>query len=356
MARKLLVVMLTACAILGQAQQSSTQESSPAQTQASQPASQQSEARTKISVNSDLVVLPVTVRDRHGNLVPDLQREEFRIFDDNVEQAIDVFTAEAFPLSLVVLIDDDLKSADAAQMAPTLRAITAGISSSDEALICRFDLSFYPGDGFTGDLNKLLADLKDAQEHSGPSTAGPVPFVTSPSTHPLGVGEPPQAAPTNLGSRPTKALDDAVHSAAELLHDRGASRRKIILLISDGVNGPQFNRHTYPDTLEALLHDNISVYSLAVGHSLKRKFSRLVNYSNDSGGDIYYAVQSAAMEKLYSRISEEARHEYTLAYVPRGNNRSANYHRVEVRTTREGVTIKTRQGYYTGPLVDLPKR
>src|SRR5437879_13134089 len=82
-----------------------------------------------------------------------------------------------------------------------------------------------------------------------------------------------------------------------------------------------------------------------LGISLKRKFSRLVNYSNDSGGDIYYAVQSAAMEKLYSRISEEARHEYTLAYVPRGNNRSANYHRVEVRTTREGVTIKTRQGY-----------
>jgi Ca-activated chloride channel homolog len=356
MPRKLLVVMLTACAILGQAQQSSTQEGSAAQTQGAQPVTQQSEARTKISVNSDLVVLPVTVKDRFGNLVPDLQMEEFRIFDDNVEQSIDVFTAEAFPLSLVVLIDDDLKSEDAAQMAPTLRAITAGISSSDEALVCRFDLSFYPGDGFTGDLNKLWADLKDAQDHSGPSTAGPVPFVTPPSTHRLGVGEPPQAAPTNPGSRPTKALDDAVHAAAEMLHDRGASRRKIILLISDGLNGPQFNRHAYPDTLEALLHDNISVYSLAVGHSPKRKFSRLVNYSSDSGGDIYYAVQSAAMEKLYSRITEEARHEYTLAYVPRGNNRNVNYHKVEVRSNREGVTIKTRQGYYTGPPRDLPMR
>jgi Ca-activated chloride channel family protein len=356
MPRKLWIMMLTACVILGQVRQSSTQESSPAQTRGAQPAAQQSEARTKISVNSDLVVLPVTVKDRFGNLVPDLQREEFRIFDDDVEQSIDVFTAEAFPLSLVVLIDDDLKSEDAAQMAPTLRAITAGISSSDEALICRFDLSFYPGDGFTRDLNKLWAELKDAQEHSGPSTSGPVPFVTPPSTHPLGVGEPPQAAPTNLGSRPTKALDDAVHSAAESLHDRGVSRRKIILLISDGLNGPQFNRHTYPDTLEALLHDNISVYSLAVGHSRKRRFSRLVNYSNDSGGDIYYGVQSAAMEKLYSRITEEARHEYTLAYVPRGNNRNGNYHKVEVRSTREGVTIKTRQGYYTGPLRDLPMR
>src|SRR5256885_1576009 len=178
-----------------------------------------------------------------------------------------------------------------------------------------------------------------------------VPLPIPPSSHQLGVGEPPLAAPTNLGSRPTKALDDAVHSAAELLHDRGASRRKIILLISDGLNEPQFNHHTYADTLEVLLQDNISVYSLAVGHSLKRKFSRLVNYANDSGGDIYYAVQSAAMERLYSRITEQARHEYTLAYVPHVNNRNASYHKVEVHTTREGVTIRTRQGYYTGPLV-----
>src|SRR3989440_4134233 len=352
MPKRLFAMMLAASSTFVQAEQSSAQEISAAQTQQlPQPTTQQSEARTKIGVNSDLVVLPVTAKDRHGNLVPDLHREEFRIYDDNVEQSVDVFTAEAFPLSLVVLIDDDLKAMDAAQMAPTLRAITAGISPSDEALICRFDLLFYPGDGFTGDLNKLWADLKDAQEHSGPSTAGPVPFVTPPSTHPLGVGEPPQGAPTNLGSRPTKALDDAIHTAAELLHDRGASRRKIILLISDGLNGPQFNNHTYADTLKALLQDNISVYSLAVGHSLRRKFSRLLNYASDSGGDIYYAAQSSAMERLYARITEEARHEYTLAYVPRGNNRNASYHKVEVRTTREGVTIKSRQGYYTGPLV-----
>lgn len=350
--RRLFAMMLATGSALVQAKQSCTQEIPPARTQPlPQPTAQQSEARTKISVNSDLVVLPVTVKDRHGNLVPDLRKDEFRIFDDNVEQTTEVFTAEAFPLSLVVLIDDDLKSQDAAQMAPTLRAITAGISPSDEAIICRFDLSFYPGEGFSGDLNKLWADLKDAQDHSGPSTSGPVPFLTPPSSHPLGVGEPPLAAPTNLGSRPTKALDDAVHSGAELLHDHGTSRRKIILLISDGLNGPQFNRHTYANTLQALLEDNISVYSLAVGHSLKRKFSRLVNYANDSGGDIYYAVLSAAMERLYSRITEEARHEYTLAYVPHGNNRNASYHKVEVRTTREGVTIKTRLGYYTGTLV-----
>jgi VWFA-related protein len=162
-------------------------------------------------------------------------------------------------------------------------------------------------------------------------------------------------APVNLGSRPTKALDDAIYSSAALLHNRDVARRKVILLISDGINGEQFNHHTYEDTLETLVRDNISVYSLAVGStSSRRRFSRLVKYANESGGDIYYAAKSNAMEKLYSRITEQARHEYTLAYVPRGNNHNSNYHVVEVKTTREGLRVKTRQGYYTTPLSAIP--
>jgi VWFA-related protein len=322
----------------------------PPQGKSTSSASRPSDAQTKISVNSDLVILPVTVKNQFGELVPDLEESDFRVFDDNVEQSVDVFTAEAFPLSLIILIDDDLKSKEAAQMAPTLRAITAGISANDEAMVCRFDLDFYPGDSFTGDLDKLWVDLKSVQDKAGRSSAGPVPYVTAPSDHPLGVGEPAQTAPIKSGSRPTKALDDAIHSAAALLHDRGLARRKIILVVSDGVNGPQFNRFNYQDSLQALLHDNISVYSLAVGNSvIKHKFSRLINYSNDSGGDIYYASTSAGIEKLYSQITEEARHEYTLAYVPRGTTSTSTYHKVEVQVSRPGVTVKTRQGYYAGP-------
>jgi VWFA-related protein len=323
----------------------------PAQAPSAQNGSSQApnptDAQTKISVNSDLVVLPVTVKNQFGELVPDLEQSDFRVFDENVEQSIDVFTAEAFPLSLVILIDDDLKSKDAAQMAPTLRAITAGISADDEAIVARFDLDFYPGDSFTSDLDKLWVNLKEIEKHSGPSSAGPVPFVRGPFD---GCACPVvPAAPVKSGSRPTKALDDAIHSAAALLHDRGLARRKIILIVSDGVNGPQFNHFTYQDTLEALLHDNISVYSLAVGGTLtKHKFSRLTNYSNDSGGDIYFASTSANIEKLYSQITEEARHEYTLAYVPRGTHPASTYHKVEVRVARPAVTVKTRQGYYTG--------
>ena len=62
-----------------------------------------SEAPAVIRLNPTLVVLPVTVKDHYGNLVPDLKKDEFRVFEDNVEQQITFFTIEAFPLSLVVL-------------------------------------------------------------------------------------------------------------------------------------------------------------------------------------------------------------------------------------------------------------
>jgi hypothetical protein len=125
----------------------------------------------------------VTVKDRKGNLVAGLQERDFRVFDDELEQAIDVFTSEASPLSLVLLIDEDLKAEDAEQMAPSLRAIAAGIGLADEAMVCRFDLLFYAGDAFTSDGDQLLSDLREVQKASEPSKAGPVPFVTPPSTH-----------------------------------------------------------------------------------------------------------------------------------------------------------------------------
>jgi len=314
------------------------------------PAAPQTDAQNKISVKSDLVVLPVTVKNQKGDLVPDLQQSEFRIFDNDVEQSIDVFTEEAFPLSLVVLIDDDLKPKDAAQMAPTLRAITAGISAADEVIVCRFDLDFHPGDQFTSDFDTIWADLVRIQARNERSKSKSQSTVSTASDRALGVGEAPMKVPIKQGARPTKALDDAIHSAADLLHDRGLARRKMILIVSDGVNGPEFNRFTYRDSLQTLLHDNIAVYSLAVGNTLnKGKFQRLTSYSNDSGGDIYYASNSDKIEKLYAEITEEARHEYTLAYVPRAIHSVDPYHKVEVRVTRPAVTVKTRPGYYVAP-------
>jgi len=328
----------------------------PAQAQnPSAPPQQEQPPRLIFNVNQ--VVVPVTVKDGAGRLVPDLRREEFRVLEDNVEQKIVFFSAEAFPLSMVVLIDNDLKSKDARQVAESLVAIVAGLGEGDEAFVCRFDQFFHQGKGFISDQDKLLTELKRTRLDEEPSVAPPGAAVNEGPTingH-SSTGDAPNIAGTTMiiKGQPTKALDDAVYAAAQLLKDRDPERkrRKIIFLISDGVNAPKFNTNNYDTTLKELLRYNISVYGVGVGSAFfNRRFERLAKYAHDSGGDVYYGLKSKDMEELYSRVTEEARNQYTLAYTPAGTDRSAEYHSIEVRVKRPGLTILTREGYYAGAI------
>src|SRR5574341_1055398 len=75
---------------------------------ASAPAQQQEDPRFRIRTTVALVVVPVTVKSPAGEAVLDLRREEFRLFEDKVEQEIDLFSNDPFPLSAVVLLDNGL--------------------------------------------------------------------------------------------------------------------------------------------------------------------------------------------------------------------------------------------------------
>jgi hypothetical protein len=93
---------------------------------------------------------------------------------------------------------------------------------------------------------------------------------------------------------------------------------------------------------------------VATGSYFDRKFNRLVNYSKDTGGDTYFGAKSNTFDEFYSRITEEARNQYTLAFAPKGE-RKVDYHTLEVRVRREGLTILTREGYYGGTFAPLHK-
>src|SRR5258708_18441732 len=206
------------------------------------PSQQQEQSQTTVRITSDLVVLSVSVRDRAGNLVPDLRREQFRLFDDGVEQEIKVFAEESLPLSIVILVDNDVNGKAGMQLVQSLRALMGGVSLQDEAAVCRFDMLFYPGNGFTSNIDNLMAELKSTQAEIKPTpTYVPEPVVYGNST----TGSPSIAAPVYSGSRPSKALDDAVYSAANLLENAGSDRRKFVLVLSDGVNEPKLNKHSF---------------------------------------------------------------------------------------------------------------
>jgi len=333
----------------------------PQGTQAKQPAAPSQEPKKPtISTVTINVIVPVTVKDRKGNLVADLKKDEFRIFEDDVEQRIEKFSTDAVPISMVVLVDNDLQRKDADQVEPSLVSLVAGMSSSDEAFICRFDQYFHEGHGFTKDQDKLVTELRRTDVASHTSVAPPGdPFGNGPTIN----GEPAPGVPQvndpslrAIKGQPTKALDDAVYDAAMLLKDRDSrKRRKIILLISDGQNGPKFNTRKYDEVREELLRQEIAVYSVATGRSyFERKFNRLLSYAHDTGGDIYFGAKQSTFSEFYSHITEEARNQYTLVYSPQGD-RKVDYHSIEVRVRREGMTILARQGYYGGTFATVPK-
>lgn len=301
--------------------------------------------QAKIHVQSDLVLLSVTVRDVNGNLVSGLKQGDFRVFDDEVEQRITAFSDEGLPISLVILVDSDTKWAEGTPMAKSLGAIAGALSVADEAMVCRYDMLFYPGAKFTSVSDNLVDELKVTQAAVAPSRPyTPEPLITDAKST---SGPPPLAAPTYAGARTTKAMDDALFSAVELLQGRGSDRRKIILIVSDGQNEPKLNHHTHGEVVELLLSRNISIYSLVIGADRpKRRFSMLADYASETGGDIVYAKMSSTMENLYSKITAEARHDYTIAYVPTGNLKDLNFHAVRVTAT-SGLSASTRRGYYT---------
>jgi Ca-activated chloride channel family protein len=347
-------VLLAALSTGLQAQQPQPGARAPAP-QDSKPPVPQNNRQVTIPVVVNQVIVPVTVKDGAGRLVPDLHQDEFRIFEDNVEQRIVSFRAEPIPISVVLLIDNDLKSKDSRQVADSLRAIVAGLSVKDEAFVCRFDQFFHAGKGFTSDQDKLLTELKRTVLDEEPSVSAPGAAINNgPSIngHSATSDAPNMATATiNIKSQPTKALDDAVYAAAQLLKDRDPQRqrRKIIFLISDGINAPKFNTNKYDTVKEELLRHDISVYGVGVGSAFfERRFERLSKYAHDTGGDVYYALKSRAMEELYGRVTEEARNQYLLAYAPSGTDRGAEYHSIEVRVKREGLTILAREGYYAG--------
>lgn len=317
------------------------------------PASGQNTGPGRIGISVNQVIVPVTVKDSEGRLVPDLRKDEFRIFEDNVEQRIAYFSNEAFPLSMVVLIDNDLKRKDAEEVAASLRSILAGMSTADEADICRFDQFFHPGKGFNANQDQLLTQLKRTELDTEPAVAPPSPSMMNGPTingHAANSDAPNiQSGVGLIKGQSTKTLDDALYSAAQLLKDRGRERRKIIFLISDGENGIRVNTHSYKDTVKELLRYGVSVYSVAVSSAFfERRFSRLVDYAHDTGGDVYFAAKRNTMEELYSRVTEQARNQYTLAYSPDGTNRALDYHSIEVRVKREGLKVDAREGYYAG--------
>jgi VWFA-related protein len=334
-----------------QPQTGQSQPQGPQQAKPPQNSKQSSDTRHKITSNTSLVIVPVTVKNHDGQLIGDLQRDEFRVYCDNVEQQIVYFTSDPFPLSAVVLIDNNLSIKSADQVQKSLVAISGGFGPSDEVALVTYDQFPNTVADFSFNNDQLFTKLKRldlAYRYPGPPLGGPLTQGATVNGKSAETG-----LPTQNGVRQeteTKDLDDAVFAAGEMLKGRGRDRRKIIFLISDG-NNSHSNSHTLDQTLQLLLNSDVSVYSISVGHAfLQKESTRLERYAQTTGGDTFYAGKDRGLENLYAKVTEQARNQYTLTFSPQEVSKDKDFHGVEVRVRRPALDVTARQGYYQSGL------
>jgi VWFA-related protein len=326
-------------------------------------AQQQGETRNRITTRTELVIVPVTVKNRDGQLLGDLQRDEFRVFSDGVEQQIVLFDSQPYPLSAVVLIDNDLAEKEAEQVKKSLNAIAAGFGPADEVALVTYAEFPETVEDFSFSNDKLFTALKrlDLSSHSttiinDPTTAGP---IINGQTQPDGTGTTGQGGVQVRGFGKAaihNSLDDAVYAAGQMLKGRGRDRRKIIFLITDGSNTHN-NQHSFDETLHSLLLGDISLFAISVTHQtpigrsiIQHGAAEIDKYAAATGGDTFYAAKQNDLERLYSEVTEQARNEYTITFAPREADRTKDYHTIEVRVRRPNLDVSARQGYFQSQL------
>ena len=169
--------------LLGVSGGAQSQRNSPAPPVPSTPAARQRvqpQQPPTIIVPTRVVIVPVTVKDSRGQLVAGLEKSDFRLFSDSIEQKIAGFSSDAIPLSTVVLIDNDLPDRAVTQVQKSLEAISGGFGPRDEVALVTYDQ--YPNLAFDFSTNndQLFTQLKRLElgSHptaviSDPTTAGP---------------------------------------------------------------------------------------------------------------------------------------------------------------------------------------
>lgn len=315
-------------------------------------------------VNTNFVTVPVTVKDGAGHLVEGLRMKDFSLFEDGVKQPLRLFTSDPFPLSAAVIFDLALPESEVRKINETLPSLTGAFSQFDEVSLYAYGNTVARVADFSAVGEKLQETLRSYRE-SVRGRADTVPVMTGPMAQqgPVVNGHPmdPSTPQVPVMNRESQVLNDALLMAARDLSKRDRARRKIIFVISDGLESG--SHASYRDVLKVLLSQEIQVYAVAVGSSAIPGYGELQRlhiphiggysdilpkYASATGGQVYTEMSRDAIENTYSRITSEARNQYTLGYTTRATP-SSSYRVIEVRVHKPGLKVSARDGYYPLP-------
>ena len=280
----------------------------------------QQEALPVFSVDSELVVLQVTVTDRHGAHVGGLTQDAFAVIEDGVPQSVRFFADADMPVTVGLLVDSS------GSMFANRRLVIAGAASfadashpRDEIFALAFNEQVRPAlpaaDPFTSDSAVLRAALERA-----------------------------------IAARGRTALYDAIVAGVDYL-GRGTRQRKVLVVLSDGADNA--SRTAREAALRKAQASNAAIYTIALVDPAARDANpRLLrDLARESGGESFQPDDPVDIAKAFDRIARDIRHTYTLGYIPSNTAHDGAFRRVRVVVTAppgRPLVVRTRTGYVAG--------
>jgi Ca-activated chloride channel homolog len=265
----------------------------------------------QIKVEVDLVQVPVTVTDAYGRIVTGLEKKDFHVLEDGVEQEIRNFSEEDVPVSIALVLD---VSGSMAYKMPIIR--TGAVE---------FLRNGNPRDEF------MVVDFRTRAHVLSP-------FTSDPDTL--------QSNMLYLTSHGSTALLDGMHLALTQIHTAHNPRRAIIL-ISDG--GDNSSLHSERGVERLFKEADTQFYAIFVppeGEAWGADFMR--DLAQRSGGR-FFRAQAGSLPDLVQKIGDELRSEYVLAFRPANHPPDGRYHKLRVQVTPEPrlppLNVYARYGY-----------
>ena len=273
---------------------------------------------SRIRMNVDMVLVPVTVTDPMNRLVTGLEMDDFQVFEGAGKQQIRSFAAEDAPVSIGIIFD--LSGSMNSKLIRARESILQFIKTAnpeDEFFVIGFNDRPELIEDFTSSVEDIEARL--ATVHSGHRTA----------------------------------LLDAIYYGVEKMKE-AKHQRKALLVVSDG--GDNRSRYTEGEVRSQVKESDTEIYSIGIFDPYaatpeERTGPALLNeLSEDTGGRLYRVDDIAEMGDIAEKISTELRNQYVIGYTPKDMNRDGKWRKVKVKLNPPPglpqLTVHARTGYY----------
>jgi Ca-activated chloride channel homolog len=268
-----------------------------------------------IRTNTELVVLNVTVTDKAGQYVPGLSLSNFTIFEDGTQvppEVISSFSVHESPFATAVLLD-------------TSGSMESRLSLARSAAIRFLDLL---RDEDVAAVYKFDSKVEQVQEFSGGRDLAPMAY--------------------SVKAKGLTTLNDAIVDAAKALANR-PEKRKAIVVLSDGLD--TFSKASADKAIESALAIGASIYAVDMsatdGNSSRNQQSAAIlrSFAEKSGGRFVATPGGPALRDAFASIAEELGHQYTIAFRPLNQKRDGKWHKLEVKTSRGDLVVRSRKAY-----------